>query len=377
MTSLPAAQTPPPLAHTADGCRSCRTLPAGPPAAGTLFLSPPADEPHANLLAHLTAVGCRAAEPQAGMIAVPLAGGLLERLAVQVGGLLSETEAQGTRALVVPADRTPTLADFMNTQPLGTLLAAVRSRWLVDVLRDDRLETHFQPIVSATDPTEAFAYECLIRGQDGAGGLITPRELFTAARTADLLFHLDRAARLCAIRSAARERVTARLFLNFMPSSIYTPAFCLKSTFKAVEAAGLEPGRVVFEVVESDEIEDTAHLLNILTVYREAGFGVALDDVGAGYSSLNLLTRLRPDYVKLDMQLTRGVDRDPYKARVVGKLLEMARDLGVKTVVEGVETVGEWAWAVAHGADYLQGYLFARPAAVPPLPVTPELLVSA
>jgi EAL domain-containing protein (putative c-di-GMP-specific phosphodiesterase class I) len=372
MTSLPEVRTPAPLAHSADGCRTCRVLPAGPPTAGTLFLSPPADEPHANLLARLAEAGCRVTEPQAGMMAVPLADGLLERLAVQVGGLLSETEARCTRALVVPPDRQPTLADFMNTQPLGTLLAAVRSRWLVEVLRQDRLETHFQPIVPADDPAEAFAYECLVRGQDGAGGLIAPRELFTAARTADLLFHLDRAARLCAIRCAARQGVAARLFVNFMPSSIYTPSFCLKSTFKAVEQAGLDPARVVFEVVESEEIADTAHLLRILEVYREAGFGVALDDVGAGYSSLNLLTRLRPDYVKLDMQLTRGVDRDPYKAQVVGKLLEMAKDLGVKTVVEGVETVGEWAWAAAHGADYMQGYLFARPAAVPPLPVAPD-----
>ena len=98
---------------------------------------------------------------------------------------------------------------------------------------------------------------------------------------------------------------------------------------------------------------------------------MALDDVGAGYNSLTLLTRLRPDFVKLDMELTRGVDRDRYKARVVGKLLEMARDIGARTVVEGVETDGEWVWARAHGADFVQGYLFARPATPPPVPVVP------
>ena len=364
------AETPAPLGHSPDACRSCRTPPP-PPTDGTLFLSPPADEPLASLRRHLAEVGCVVTEPQPGMLAVPLAAGLLERLATQLGGRLTDTEAQGTRALVVPPGRAPTLTDFMNTQPLGTLLAAVRSRWLVDVLREDRLETHFQPIVPADDPATPFGYECLIRGQDGAGGLIPPKELFTAARTADLLFNLDRAARLCAIRCAARHGVMAKLFVNFNPSSIYTPAFCLKSTFKAVKAAGLSPDRVVFEVVESDEVRDAGHLLRIMAEYRAAGFGVALDDVGAGYSTLNLLTRLRPDYVKLDMHLTRGVDRDPYQAQVVLKLLEMARELGVKTVVEGVETVGEWAWAARHGADYLQGYLFARPAAVPPLPRVP------
>jgi EAL domain-containing protein (putative c-di-GMP-specific phosphodiesterase class I) len=125
---------------------------------------------------------------------------------------------------------------------------------------------------------------------------------------------------------------------------------------------------VVFEVVESEDVPDTAHLLAILEEYRGAGFAVALDDVGAGYSSLNLLAKLKPDYLKIDMGLIRGVDRDAYKAQVAGKVLEMARALGVLTVVEGVETAGERDWAVAHGADFLQGYLFAKPSAEPPLP---------
>ncbi len=117
----------------------------------------------------------------------------------------------------------------------------------------------------------------------------------------------------------------------------------------------------MFEVVESDEISDIDRLLRILDFYREVGLRVALDDVGAGYSSLKLLARLKPDFIKLDMDLIRNVDRDVYKAQVASKLLELARELHVSTVVEGVETVGEWQWATEHGADFAQGYLFARP----------------
>ncbi|MCH7786612.1 MAG: EAL domain-containing protein, partial [Chloroflexi bacterium] len=73
-----------------------------------------------------------------------------------------------------------------------------------------------------------------------------------------------------------------------------------------------------------------------------------------------------PDFIKLDMGLIRNVDRDPYKSRVASKLIELARDLGVQTVVEGVESVGEWKWALQHGADYAQGYLFACPQFDPP-----------
>ena len=354
--------------HAADTCRVCRTPPAAPPTTGVLYLSPPADEPLTSLRNLLAALGVGYAEPHPGMLAVGFTPVLLERLVADMGALLTPTEAQGTRALIVPADRPPTVADLMNTQPLSTLLAGVRYRWLADVLREDRLETHFQPIVAAADPTAVFGYECLVRGRDPAGALIPPAELFTAARTADLLFHLDRQARLCHIRCAARHRLAAtKLFLNFNPSSIYAPAFCLRSTFRAIEEVGIDPGRIVFEVVETEEVTDTGHLLGILEVYRAAGFGVALDDVGAGYSSLTLLAKLRPDYVKLDIGLVRGVDRDPYQARVAGKLLEMARELGTRTIAEGVETAAEHAWATAAGADYVQGYLFARPAAAPPV----------
>ncbi len=363
MTATPAPPGTDFPAHGPDGCRKCRTIPDGPPATGVLYLAPPVAETHASL----KAAGVAAAAFDGGLLAVGLRAGTLDRLAADLVARLTQAELQGVRALVLPAGRAPTLADLMGTQPLGAILESVRNRWLAEVLRDDRLETHFQPIVSAADPGRVFAYECLIRGVDDAGKLIPPRDLFAAARSADLLFHLDRSARLCAIRSAAVRNVRTRLFLNFNPSSIYTPAYCLKTTFRAVEAAGLSPEQVVFEVVESDEVRDTKHLLNILSTYREAGFKVALDDVGAGYSSLSLLTQLRPDFMKLDMGLVRGVDLDPYKAQVAGKLLEMAQGLGVRTIVEGVETPGEQAWAVAAGADYAQGYLFARPAAEPPL----------
>ena len=376
MIGLPSlsAVTPAPTATDstlADGvCKVCRTPPAAPPAAGVLYLATPAGGPLASLRGLLAALGVGHAEPEPGLLAVPLTPDLLDRLAADAGGWLTPILAQGTRALVIPDGRPPTVADLMNTQPLSTLLALSRTRWLADVLRDDRLETHFQPIVAARHPTQLFAYECLVRGRDAAGGLVPPRELFAAARTADLLFHLDRQARLCHIRCAARQRVPAgvKLFLNFDPSSIYSPAFCLRTTFRAVEEVGIDPARIVFEVVETEEVEDTNHLLGILEVYRAAGFGVALDDVGAGYNSLNLMAKLRPDYIKLDIGLTRGVDADPYKHQITTKLVEMAHELGVKTVVEGVETAGELLWAGDAGADYVQGYHIARPAAVPPDP---------
>ncbi len=338
------------------------------PDAGVLYLRPPAGEPLAECL---RAIGVTAAEPAPGVVAVPLAPGLLAHLADELPTVLTDAAIRGTRALVAADGLPPSLADLFATLSLTALLATVRGRWLSDVLRDDRLVTHFQPIVMAGDPGRVFGYECLVRGLTPGGALVFPRELFAAARGADLLPPLDRQARLTAIRAATRYVGSAHLFLNFHSSSLHQPGYCLRTTVEAVAEAGLDPARVVFEVVEDEEVRDPEQLLEALDVYRRAGFRVALDDVGAGYNSLNLLARLRPDFVKLDMGLVRGVDHDPYKAQVAGKLLELTRELGVRTVAEGVETIAEWEWIRAAGADYAQGYLFARPASPPPAPAVP------
>lgn len=360
--------TPTAVQATPLPCSSCTTLPPPLPDTGTLYLCPPDGGAEAALARH----GLQADPVAPGVLAAAVTPGVLDRLgeaaAADPDGHLWGT----TRAALVPAGIAPTPAALMAARPLGELLGQTRGRWLADVLREDRLTTHFQPIVDAADPAAVHGYECLLRGVEPDGGPIPPGRLFAAARAGGLLFYLDRTARITAIRSAVRQGISARVFVNFCPTSIYNPATCLRTTFRVVGECGLAPGQVVFEVVESEEVRETKHLIDLLTEYRRAGFRVALDDVGAGYSSLNLLARLQPDYLKLDMQLIRGVDADPYKGQVVGKLLEMARGLGVRTIAEGIETPAEWAWVRAHGANFVQGYLFARPAAVPPVPTVPS-----
>ncbi len=121
-------------------------------------------------------------------------------------------------------------------------------------------------------------------------------------------------------------------------------------------------------MTESEEIKDQKRLKRILDSCRESGFKVALDDLGAGYSSLNLLSSLRPDFVKLDASLIRDVDCDPYRAMIASRLLKLAKDLGVTVVAEGVETEEQWLWLITHGVDFVQGFFFGRPASPPPVP---------
>jgi EAL domain-containing protein (putative c-di-GMP-specific phosphodiesterase class I) len=181
------------------------------------------------------------------------------------------------------------------------------------------------------------------------------------ARACGMLTNVDLAARAAAIGALVRGDLTEKLFINISPGSVHDPAEAVDSTLRLMHEARIAPERVVFEVTEADHSLDVDQLRRILDAYRAAGFGVALDDVGAGYSSLNLLHQLRPDYIKLDMELIRGVHADPYKALIASKILEIAHSLGIQAIAEGVEVEEELQWAAAHGANFVQGYLISRP----------------
>ena len=105
----------------------------------------------------------------------------------------------------------------------------------------------------------------------------------------------------------------------------------------------------------------------VLAAYRERGFKFALDDLGAGYSSLQMIHELRPDFIKLDIELIKNVHADNYRATLTLKLIEAAQQLGIKTIAEGIECAGEYDWAQAHGADFVQGYYIGEPCSPPML----------
>ena len=105
--------------------------------------------------------------------------------------------------------------------------------------------------------------------------------MFGAAEAAGRIHILDRIGREAALRGAAGWLGDRNLFINFIPTSIYRPEVCLRTTMRAAEAAGVPRNQIVFEVVESHAVEDASHLLSILDFYRASGCRVALDDVGA------------------------------------------------------------------------------------------------
>jgi EAL domain-containing protein (putative c-di-GMP-specific phosphodiesterase class I) len=367
----------------APGCQRCEVIAEPPAGPGTLHLH----FPHTHTLGKALALLVHAGHPHAerdGTVRVAVPTADVAAVLAPLAAVLTSTERRDVRALFQRAGRVLDAGDYFEAEPVAALLARAEGAWLVELLRAHRLRSVFQPIADAAtvdaggavDPTDAahaprfvvHGYECLMRGTRADGREAMPGAMLDVAREGDLTFALDLAARRSAILAAARHDIRQRVFVNFTPHAIYDPQSCLRSTVALVDEVGLRREQVVFEVVETERFEDLTLLGRIADYYRERGFGVALDDVGAGYASLNALVALRPDYAKLDMGLTRGVDRDPVRAVVAAKVLEAARELGIRTVVEGVETAAECRWAVDHGADYVQGYYVARPAAPPPAP---------
>lgn len=286
--------------------------------------------------------------------------------------LLSPQELQDTQTLFIRGAIQPQIHDFSDITSLKRFIKFSQSDWVVEMLNAQRFTSHFQPIVHIEDTSWIYGYEALLRGLDQQGNLVMPGAILELATDAGLLPQLDRVARLSAIAQASQHRIDRHIFINFSPTALYDPVSCLRSTVEAIDRAGIPHEHIVFEVVESDKPQTLDHLKSILKYYRDAGFLVALDDLGSGYSSLNMLHQLRPDFLKLDMELIRDVHQDPYKAHITEKILEITHELNIKTVAEGIECVEELSWLRQRGATFAQGYLIAKPNAVP-APSTPRL----
>lgn len=214
----------------------------------------------------------------------------------------------------------------------------------------------FQPIVD-TATGELFAYEALVRGPNGEGAGYVLDHV-----TGDNRYGFDQKCRVTAIETAARLGATTPISINFMPNAVYKPENCIQTTLWTADKCNFPLKNIIFEFTESENIEDPDHLTNIFREYKSHGFRTAIDDFGSGYAGLTRLAALRPDFVKLDMFLTRDIDTDPRRRAIVRAAVQMCADLDVGIVAEGIETEGELRCLQDLGIFVIQGYLLAKPA---------------
>lgn len=220
---------------------------------------------------------------------------------------------------------------------------------------DMELKIAFQPIVDV-QARQVFAYEALIRGAQGASA----GEVIAAVRP-DQLYTFDQTCRVLAIDTAKRLGMDTHLSINFLPNAVYEPSTCIRLTLAAARKVGFAPERLIFELTESEKMHDPDHALRIIKDYQQRGFLTAIDDFGSGYSGLNLLAQFQPHIVKLDMALTRDIDRDAVRRAIVGGVIGTCKALGCEIVAEGIERREELFALRDMGVTLFQGYLLARP----------------
>ncbi len=223
---------------------------------------------------------------------------------------------------------------------------------------DTPITMAFQPIVDVASG-RVFAHEALVRGADGASAYEILSQVSETNRYA-----FDQACRVKAIEMASDLGIASQdayLSINFLPGAVYEPRACIRATLMAAMRTGFPLKNIMFEFTESERL-DTAHVLNILRTYRAMGFMTALDDFGAAFAGVGLLSKFQPDVVKLDMDLIRDIDRDPTKRIIVKSTVDMLRDLNILAICEGIERIEEYKTLRDLGVTLMQGFLFARPA---------------
>lgn len=326
-----------------------------------MLLSTGVGHTRAVLLGVLRVTGDNYLERAPGLLEVQTTDGV--RLLQTASRRLSSVEASEVRAVIVADEQGDALLALALAAPTLSQLAARVDH--VDLLSmfDSELESFrsvYQPIVTLAEGAQSVVgYEALLRARTATGELL-PQALFAAAEQAGWLHVLDRIGRTTAMRGAAGWLGEAMLFVNFVPTTIYRPEVCLATTERAAKQAGLRLDQLVFEVTESEQVNDLDHLETVFDYYRKRGCKVALDDLGAGYSSLNMLVRLQPDIVKLDKDIVQRLPA-PVSRAVVRAVVEIAHAYGGQVLAECVETAEQAGAARELGVDLGQGWFFGRP----------------
>jgi EAL domain-containing protein (putative c-di-GMP-specific phosphodiesterase class I) len=214
----------------------------------------------------------------------------------------------------------------------------------------------FQPIVKLSSRS-VWGYEALVRGPGGESAWTVLEKLTDENR-----YWFDQSCRVKAIEMASRMfPPDCHLSINFMPSAVYEPRACIRKTLETTSHTGFDPRRLMFEFTENENMADPDHVKGIVAAYKQLGFLTGIDDFGAGYSGLALLSRFQPDIIKIDMELLRDVDSNAAKQAIIRGILQIAADLEVTILAEGIETEAEFRFLQGADIDLFQGYYFARP----------------
>lgn len=231
-----------------------------------------------------------------------------------------------------------------------------RDRRLEQAIRRDRIELRFQPQIEPASGRIA-GVEALARWDE----VDSAEQLFARAEAVGLSERLSRAIQRKALRTFSGWRGPLsglRLSINLLPRDLDRPGY-EQWLLAEIAAAGLRPDQVTVEIVESSLMEDRLEVAGRLSRLRAAGIRIAIDDFGTGYSSLAYLASLPLDAIKIDRAMIADIVGGSRDRIIVKAMIRLARELGLKVIVEGVENPAQLHLLEEWGCDLYQGFLGA------------------
>lgn len=243
----------------------------------------------------------------------------------------------------------------------GTERAMVPYEWLHEALRGNRLEAHFEPILDLRR-NAICGYESLARWNDAASGTIRPDVFIRLAEDTGLIAELTRWSLNATFRQAASIRLRddrLRFSVNISPR-VFGQRDLVQQVTGALAVWDVPADAVTLEVTESALMEEPLASIAMLHTLREAGLGIAIDDFGAGYSSLAYLKQFPATELKIDRSFVADMRQDLRSARVVRAIIDLGHQLDLQVVAEGVEDAETLEVLRALGCDRAQGYHIGR-----------------
>ncbi len=250
------------------------------------------------------------------------------------------------------------IGEVLRSPTLDNWDRRIETAWFDRAFSTGQFATFFQPVMDVRSESP-IGYECLIRCHGEK--LYLGGDIIAAVHARGMAKEFDCYARRLAVRSASGLLPKGeRLFVNLLPSSIGVPSESFAQTLETLEVCSLRTCDVVIEVVESERLDDLPQLRRTCDFLRECGFGLALDDVGAGSATLQLISEIRPDFIKIDKALVWSLGNE-IAALGVRKLAELGHNFGIESIAEGVETEDTLRAVEKLGISLVQGYLTGRP----------------
>lgn len=231
------------------------------------------------------------------------------------------------------------------------------------IIDNQQITTVFQPIFDVENEI-IVGYEALTRGPKDSA-LYSPEILFAKAQEVNLLSELELLCRERAIIRFVELKLTGKLFINICLTVMLNKDHPHGETIKLAKKHGLSPQQVVIEISEKSPFPNSDILLKALSKYRQFGFDIAIDDLGAGYSGLKQWSYLRPDIVKIDRYFIDQCDQDVMKREFLKILFELGRISNAHVIAEGIETQEEFELLRELGMVYSQGFFLAKPLEIP------------